>query len=107
MAAVDGIHIVLEILSFFRHLCNVLTGRKFRLYPTAKQAQVFSQWIGCQRVIRNAKVEETRLNAWLRRASMFSDRPGSGDAAKAANMGTNMGCGTCSHLEHMRSGAPL
>ena len=83
MAAVDGIHIVLEILSFFRHLFNVLTGRKFRLYPTAKQAQVFSQWIGCQRVIRNAKVEETRLNAWLRRASMFSDRPGNGDAAKA------------------------
>lgn len=54
----------------------MLTGRKFRLYPTARQAAALAKWIGCQRVIRNAKIEETRLRAWLRKKSPFSDRPG-------------------------------
>lgn len=39
-----------------------MCGVKFRAYPTAKQAQKLSQWIGCARVIYNCKVEEDRKN---------------------------------------------
>lgn len=35
-------------------------GIKFRCYPTEKQATILSQWIGCQRLIYNAKVSEDR-----------------------------------------------
>lgn len=33
-------------------------GVKFSAYPTKEQANVFSQWIGCARVIYNCKVVE-------------------------------------------------
>ena len=36
------------------------SGIKFRCYPTEDQKLVFSQWIGCQRFIYNAKVAEER-----------------------------------------------
>lgn len=54
----------------------MIVGRKIRIYPTAGQSAALNQWIGCQRVIRNAKVEETRYRNWLRRYSKFSSRPG-------------------------------
>ncbi len=60
----------------------MFTGRKFRLYPTKWQAAVLSQWVGCQRVMRNAKVEETRYHSWLRKYSKFSDRPGNEEEGK-------------------------
>lgn len=40
------------------------TGHRFRCYPTPTQAKVLLQWIGCQRYIYNAKVQEDR---YLRR----------------------------------------
>ena len=49
-------------------------GREFRIYPTKEQQDVLSHWIGCQRVIRNAKVDETNLNCWLRKNYKFSAR---------------------------------
>ena len=61
------------------HDIDVLTGRKFRLYPTGAQAGILARWIGCQRVVRNAKIDETHLNFWLRRFSKFSARPGEGE----------------------------
>ena len=36
------------------------SGVKFRCYPTPKQGEALSQWIGCQRFIYNAKVGEDR-----------------------------------------------
>ena len=38
----------------------MLNGYKFRLYPNTEQEQILLQWIGCQRVIYNAKVQEDR-----------------------------------------------
>ena len=38
----------------------MLNGYKFRLYPSPAQAKILLQWIGCQRVIYNAKVQEDR-----------------------------------------------
>ena len=38
----------------------MLTGIRFKAYPSAEQAQVLSQWIGCARVIWNAKCDEDR-----------------------------------------------
>ena len=38
----------------------MLNGYKFRLYPTPEQQQILLQWIGCQRLIYNAKVQEDR-----------------------------------------------
>lgn len=35
-------------------------GNQFRCHPTAAQAQILLQWIGCQRNIYNAKVQEDR-----------------------------------------------
>jgi len=38
----------------------ISSGAKFRCYPTRVQKQILSQWMGCQRVIYNAKVDEYR-----------------------------------------------
>ena len=38
----------------------MLNGYKFRLYPNQEQQQILFQWIGCQRLIYNAKVQEDR-----------------------------------------------
>ena len=38
----------------------MLNGYKFRLYPDAEQQQILLRWIGCQRLIYNAKVQEDR-----------------------------------------------
>ncbi len=38
----------------------MLNGYKFRLYPNPEQQQILLQWIGCQRLIYNAKVQEDR-----------------------------------------------
>ncbi len=38
----------------------MLTGYKFRLYPNPEQQQILLRWIGCQRLIYNAKVQEDR-----------------------------------------------
>jgi len=35
-----------------------ITGVKFRAYPTAEQRQSLNQWMGCTRVVWNAKCEE-------------------------------------------------
>src|SRR5271169_1475189 len=37
---------------------SLSSGVKYRAYPTEKQLVVLSQWIGCQRLIYNAKVAE-------------------------------------------------
>lgn len=36
----------------------MLTGIRFKAYPDAEQAEILSQWIGCARVIWNAKCDE-------------------------------------------------
>jgi putative transposase len=38
----------------------LVSGVKFRAYPTEKQAETLSQWTGCQRFIYNSKVAEDR-----------------------------------------------
>ena len=38
----------------------MLTGNRFRLYPTRRQQKTLLRWIGCQRFIYNAKVSEDR-----------------------------------------------
>jgi putative transposase len=38
----------------------MLDGYQFRLYPNPEQEQILLQWIGCQRLIYNAKVQEDR-----------------------------------------------
>ncbi|WP_051005360.1 helix-turn-helix domain-containing protein [Sulfobacillus thermosulfidooxidans] len=38
----------------------MLNGYKFRLYPSPEQEPILLQWIGCQRLIYNAKVQEDR-----------------------------------------------
>ncbi len=38
----------------------MLNGYKFRLYPDAEQQQILLQWMGSQRLIYNAKVQEDR-----------------------------------------------
>ncbi len=44
------------------------TGNRFRCYPTPQQEQILFRWIGCQRVIYNAKVQEDRYyRAFARR----------------------------------------
>ncbi|WP_051344368.1 RNA-guided endonuclease InsQ/TnpB family protein [Alicyclobacillus herbarius] len=37
-----------------------MIGYRFRLYPTKEQEKILLRWIGCQRVIYNAKVAEER-----------------------------------------------
>jgi len=38
----------------------MMNGYQFRLYPTKEQEQILLRWIGCQRLIYNAKVSEDR-----------------------------------------------
>ncbi len=38
----------------------MLNGYRFRLYPNPAQEQILLRWIGCQRLIYNAKVQEDR-----------------------------------------------
>jgi putative transposase len=38
----------------------MLNGYRFRLYPDPAQQQILLRWIGCQRLIYNAKVQEDR-----------------------------------------------
>lgn len=47
-------------------------GRRFRLYPKPEQATVLRRWIGAQRFVYNAKIEEYRYEAWLRERAIFS-----------------------------------
>ncbi len=35
-------------------------GYRFRLYPDREQERILLRWIGCQRLIYNAKVQEDR-----------------------------------------------
>ena len=52
---------------------SLQSGVRFRAEPTAAQAQTLARWIGCQRVIYNAKVEEDRLFAAQRRMLLRQD----------------------------------
>jgi putative transposase len=47
-------------------------GRKFRLYPNAEQESVLRRWIGAQRFVYNAKIDEYRYEAWLRNRAILS-----------------------------------
>ncbi|MCY0899765.1 MAG: helix-turn-helix domain-containing protein [Firmicutes bacterium] len=38
----------------------MLNGYRFLLYPNPEQEQILLQWIGCHRLIYNAKVQEDR-----------------------------------------------
>ena len=40
----------------------MLNGYRFRLYPNLEQEQILLRWIGCQRLISNAKVQEDRYD---------------------------------------------
>jgi putative transposase len=46
------------------------TGVRFALYPSAAQATSLRQWIGCQRVVYNAKVAEDQYFAAFRSKSL-------------------------------------
>jgi putative transposase len=48
----------------------MVTGNKFRIYPTGPQAQTLLRWIGCQRFIYNAKVSEDRYFRTFARKSL-------------------------------------
>lgn len=45
-------------------------GNRFRCYPTAAQAKILLQWIGCQRYIYNAKVSEDQYFRSFARKSL-------------------------------------
>ena len=45
-------------------------GKKFRIYPTKEQIKTLSQWIGHQRFIYNAKVQEDRYFRKFKRKSL-------------------------------------
>jgi putative transposase len=47
-------------------------GRRFRLYPNAEQESVLRRWIGAQRFVYNAKIDEYRYEAWLRHRAILS-----------------------------------
>ena len=51
-------------------LLYMQTGFRFRLYPTPAQASVLLRWIGCQRFIYNAKVQEDRYFRAFARKSL-------------------------------------
>src|SRR5690606_495140 len=57
-----------------RHLARLQSGVRFRAYPTVEQARTLAQWIGCQRVIYNAKVEEDKLFSALWKANRFTSQ---------------------------------
>ena len=44
----------------------MITGRKFQIHPSAAQAKLLRGWIGCQRYIYNAKVDDMRYQLRLR-----------------------------------------
>ena len=46
------------------------TGFRFRCYPNAQQAQTLLRWVGCQRFIYNAKVQEDRYFRTFARKSL-------------------------------------
>lgn len=46
------------------------TGHRYRCYPTPAQAKILLQWIGCQRYIYNAKVQEDRYFRRFARRSL-------------------------------------
>ena len=45
-------------------------GNRFRLYPSPAQQEKLSQWIGCQRFIYNAKVEQYALDSYFTRKTL-------------------------------------
>lgn len=45
-------------------------GNRFRCYPTDAQAHTLAQWIGCQRFIYNAKVQEDRYYRRFKRKAL-------------------------------------
>ena len=48
---------------------QITSGIKYRLHPDEHQAELLSQWIGCQRFIYNAKVGEDRyFRTFLKKA---------------------------------------
>jgi len=54
--------------------CMGLCGIKMRSWPTARQKQVLSQWMGCDRFIYNAKCEEQEY--FFRFRNRFADLTG-------------------------------
>jgi putative transposase len=53
-----------------------LTGIKLRAYPTDNQKQVLSQWMGCARVIYNAKCSEDHyFRTFLRKSLTLTGHP--------------------------------
>lgn len=48
-------------------ICNMETGNKYSIKPNTAQARTLRGWIGCQRNIYNAKVEEMRYQLRLRK----------------------------------------
>ena len=53
----------------------MITGHKFRCYPDVHQQQTLVQWIGCQRYIYNAKVQEDKyFRALARKALSFTGK---------------------------------
>lgn len=54
----------------------MITGNKFRIYPTGQQKNILLQWIGCQRFIYNAKVREDRyFRAFVRKSLALCGTP--------------------------------
>ena len=54
----------------------ISSGAKFRCYPTREQKHILSQWMGCQRVIYNAKVDEYRyFRTFARKAVALAGVP--------------------------------
>ena len=49
---------------------EITSGVKYRFHPNEQQAQILSQWIGCQRFIYNAKVGEDRYFRTFARKSL-------------------------------------
>ncbi len=49
----------------------MLTGTRFRAYPTPAQKQILFQWIGYQRFICNARVSETAMTGLLPKKSFL------------------------------------
>ena len=54
----------------YTSLMSLSSGVKFRCYPTPEQEKILSEWIGCQRVIYNAKVAEDRYFRTFRNHSL-------------------------------------
>ena len=52
------------------------SGSKIWCYPTSEQKLILSQWMGCQRAIYNAKVEEYRyFKTFSRKALSLAGLP--------------------------------